>query len=194
MAEWERLPGESRFWFHRFDMFYRPRGPDRSIHGSHRAWLASKGDERPNRPASSAWRRNAKRWEWRKRAEAWDEKNRQERIALEEQQRADMLRRHSRLGQALQGIGAARLTAYRSNAELVPAAQARMFIETGIRIERQSRGLPDHLLAVSQMSEDQLLDEYDRLRSQLGLSEEALGDLSGDASTGPDSTVPSDPG
>lgn len=116
------------------------------------------------------------KWRWVPRSQAWDDEQRRKRIAAEEEARAEMLKRHARQAQALQGVGALRLSLfdrerlaalrresekkYVEELEKIGVGQARLLMRTGIAIERQALGLPDHLLAVAAMTDEELLEQY----------------------------------
>lgn len=70
---WERQKGEPNLWFDRFDGYYRPLGPERSLLGAYKAYYeAEKGRKSQAASAPTSWRRNAKKWRWESRAEDWD--------------------------------------------------------------------------------------------------------------------------
>jgi len=105
-----------------------------------------------------------------------------------------MLSRHTKIGRALQEVAAERLKQVRQQLQDLEPAQVRLWLETGIKIERSARGMPDHLLAISRMTEDQLLDEYERLRGQLGFGDDAevSGSQPGDEAARPSTPTPTD--
>jgi len=159
---WERQTGEDAKWFARFDTYYRPVGPERSIERAYRAWVAAEENRRqieanragnPYEPkrraakATSSWYRNSQEYNWGLRAEAWDEQQRQERLAKEEKDRIAMLERHTNIATNLQGAAAKALSFMLKNeneallAELTPA-EIRQWFALAIRIEREARGLP----------------------------------------------------
>ena len=60
-------------WYSRFDIYYRPPGPERSLLAAYRAWRVQKGAKGRNvNSLAKSWERNAKTWRWQERAEAWD--------------------------------------------------------------------------------------------------------------------------
>jgi hypothetical protein len=156
---------EPMFWFDRFDRFYRPVGPERSLVGAYNAWRREAKKSQVVWIASS-WQNNATKWHWKERAEAWDVEQRRQRFAEEEIARAEMVRRHVRLAVNLQAVGATRLTSL-SEAD-VNAGEARQYLKDGIALERQARGLPEHLIAVAGMSDDELLTRYHQLVAGIG--------------------------
>lgn len=180
---WNQQPGEPVRWFNRFDSFYRPLGPERTLEEAwRRCQVAEAKSSKAKRPGSY-WYNASQRWNWKKRAQAWDMAQRQKRIAAEEQARAEMLKRHAQEGQVLQQAGLDRLRQMRAEEKIgdLSPGQARMFIKTGIIVERQALGLPDHLLAVAAMTDDELLEQYaGLLRTIAGTG----GDPGGDGEAG----------
>lgn len=114
---WDRQPGEPALWFGRFDTFYRPLGPERSLRAAYTAWQAQrsgsqKAPKSPGISVSRSWRNAAEQWRWRVRAEAWDAAERERLRAEEEEerrkdreQRIKLLKAYrARLVQALQAL------------------------------------------------------------------------------------------
>ena len=97
MDAWERQPEEPARWFYRFDVYYRPLGPERSLLAAYNAWRSDKGRERPTDSVSDAWRKRAEAWHWRERAEAWDEHERQIRLIQEQAEREEWRKRRRKL-------------------------------------------------------------------------------------------------
>lgn len=85
---WDRLASEPARWFYRFDTFYRPLGPERSLLAAYRYWhQAEKGRKSEAVSAPTSWREAADRWQWEDRAEAWDIHQRLERLKEEDEAR-----------------------------------------------------------------------------------------------------------
>ena len=42
---WDQQPGEPVRWYNRFDAFYRPQGPDRTLEEAWRGWARSQAKE-----------------------------------------------------------------------------------------------------------------------------------------------------
>jgi hypothetical protein len=85
---WQRQPGEPAMWYNRFDAYYRPLGPERSLLAAYNAWRSRESQSEtvrnsPSKSCPSTWRNAAERWNWRERAEAWDAAER-ERLHAEE--------------------------------------------------------------------------------------------------------------
>lgn len=165
---------EPSMWWSRFDSIYRPMGPDRSLLGAVNQKRRQEHKSVSNTVAE-AWFRNAKKWNWRERAEAWDEHERQKRLVIEQEEREQMVRRHIQVGLGLQTVGGKRLKQLESDLQELSAAEARLYLKEGIAVERQARGLPEWLVAVAQMSDEELLKRYAELLT---------GSAPGDGSTG----------
>lgn len=185
MAEpWERQRDEdgnleSNFWFDRFDRLYRPQGPERSLLRAYNAWRVEVGKSASKKSVANSWDKVAKQWHWKGRAEAWDEAERQKRAVLEEQERTEMLKRHIKLATAMQGVGARKLQHISQKPEELDAKEARLYVKDGTAIERTARGLPEHLVAVTEMTNDELAAKYAGLLagvSGAGSGDEAEGD------------------
>lgn len=89
---WDRQAGEPARWFHRFDAYYRPLGPERSLLAAYKRWRRADRDRSsPAVSAPTSWREAAERWGWAERAEAWDVGQRLERLKEE-----DIARRKNR--------------------------------------------------------------------------------------------------
>ena len=78
-------------------------------------------------------------------------------------EKVEMLSRHTKLGQEMQDMA---LDYLKENVdELSSPAAIRLLVE-GIRIERESRGVPEALEKISKMSDEQLLSEVKKIVSQ----------------------------
>lgn len=85
---WERQDLEPARWFHRFDAYYRPLGPERSLLAAYRFWhQAEKGRKSQAVSAPTSWREAADHWQWGDRAEAWDIQQRLERLKEDDEVR-----------------------------------------------------------------------------------------------------------
>ena len=85
---WERIEREPSLWFYRFDAYYRPLGPERSLLRAYKTWhLAERKRETQAVSAPTSWREAADRWRWLERAEAWDVQQRLERLREEDEAR-----------------------------------------------------------------------------------------------------------
>lgn len=85
---WDRQYSEPARWFYRFDTFYRPLGPERSLLAAYRYWhQAEKGRKSAAVSAPTSWRDAAEQWQWQDRAEAWDISQRLEQLKEEDEAR-----------------------------------------------------------------------------------------------------------
>ena len=85
---WGQQAREPALWFHRFDAYYRPLGPERKLLRAYKWWhRMEKGRESQAVSAPTSWREAADRWRWVERAEAWDVQQRLERLREEDEQR-----------------------------------------------------------------------------------------------------------
>jgi len=162
---WDRMDGEPSMWYARMDKYYRPQGPERSIEEAYRLWLQDPTTRKRKHPAprpNKYWHYNARDWKWRERVAAWDAEQRRKRLVAEERERAAMLERHIRLAQVMQTLGGRRIQALlqemnEGNTEGLGVEEARLYLKDGVSLERQARGMPEHLLQIMQMSDDELL-------------------------------------
>lgn len=192
---WRREKGEPAQWFHRLDAYFRPLGPERTIEEAWRRWKAAEAKVRKSKRPSVHWYKASDKWRWKERAEAWDASERRKRIAVEEEARAEMLKRHTRQAQALQSIGSMRLQLFDrkrldrmepdervKELKELKLSEARHYVQDGTALERQARGLPEHLIAVTQMKDDDLLGYIN------GLLAETSGGPGGSEGEGPETT------
>lgn len=168
---WDRQVADGELepmrWFSRFDRYFRPQGPERSMLAAYNAWREDEGKEEACSTPDHWWHA-AERYDWRYRAEAWDEHNRRLRLSKEEEERRKMQERHIKLATGLQVLGGTRMSQLRQQPDMLSPAEARRYIKEGISIERRARGLPEYLLAVAQMTDDELLSRYNQLLEGAG--------------------------
>ncbi len=182
---------EPNLWYDRFEQ-YRAAGPNRSITRIYKAWRVTMGYEKLRYSAyPSSWVRASNRWNWKERAESWDEHRRQLDYIAEQAQHDEMRQRHADIGKALQGVGAKalkRMSAYEDKQlPALEASDARLFLKDGIGIERMARGLPVELLAIYNMTDEELQKEHERINKALsGVAPSQDGDRSDSAGQGPD--------
>lgn len=85
---WDKQYSEPPRRFYRFDTFFRPLGPERSLLAAYRFWYqAEKGRKSEAVSAPTSWREAAEQWQWKDRAEAWDIGQRLERLKEEDEAR-----------------------------------------------------------------------------------------------------------
>lgn len=105
------------------------------------------------------------RYSWQARVEAWDDQ--QDDVQMQEyvHDLRLMQERHVRLAVALQKAAILRLQQFEPS-ELTPAQLLRFVVEA-IRLERLARGLPEYLLQILEMTDEQLLGKYARVATEL---------------------------
>ncbi len=179
---WERQPGEPMMWYTRFDKYYRIQDgaeSERNLRQAYHMWRRDNGNPpKPTTGVSSAWTDKFKEWNWKDRAEAWDMEQHRLRMQAEEEERAEMLKEHITLARALWQRGAATLKRMQEKKETLTHEQARQYIKDGISLERQARGLPEYLLEVAQLTDEELQEQYAELLAKVS------GPGSGDALEG----------
>lgn len=181
--DWNRLPEEPAVWFNRFDLYYRPVGPERSLLGAYNEWRKVEKGRGYSTGYPINWKTAFVKWHWQERAESWDAEERKKRILAEEKAREEMLRRHAKIGRDLQSLASEKLK-YLPTDEL-ESTEVRMYLKDGIKIERDASGLPSDVLAIVAMSDEELLKLYKERFSGLadsGSGDEASGDRDSDSS------------
>jgi hypothetical protein len=158
---WDRLEGEPFMWFDRFD-YYRMLGPERTIGGANRVYCEERG-KKYTKNGAYHWRKIAEEWRWQERAEAFDIHIRNERLRAEEEERAKMLREHISMARSMWGFGLTELKRMLKEETTLNPTEARIYIKDGVTMERQARGLPEYLLEIAAMSDEELLGRYTEL-------------------------------
>lgn len=171
---------EPIMWFVRFES-YRLVGPGRTLLGAYNAWLqqAQPGTKR-RIIVPGAWYRNAKKWKWKERAEAWDLSEHARLIAEDEAECRAMLKRHIQGAQFWQ-VRALKWLEATPVIEDGPLA-LRAWKE-GITEERKARGMPEWILQLLTMDDDELRKRYRHLAGD-GSDREDTGDAGGDGPEG----------
>lgn len=158
---WDRLEGEPILWFDRFDKYYRVQGPGRNLKAAYNLWRKDKGTK-PGQ-VSASWKKALVDWNWQERAEAFDIECRNERLRAEEKERAKMLKEHISMARSMWGFGLTELKRMLKGKEQLNPTEARIYIKDGVTMERQARGLPEYLLEIAAMSDEELLGRYTEL-------------------------------
>lgn len=195
---WERQPQEPLLWWGRFQA-YLLQGPSRSVLETVNQVRDTRGNKRSSATPGS-WARNSHKWHWQERAKAWDEHNLQEEWDKAEKVRLEMLDRHRRLGGMLQTLGAARARIYSRELQKYEAAvstgveidpprgmslgEARLHISSGITIERLASGLPEGVMELLNLTDEELRARYQSLLARFATPES---DGSPDEDAGPGS-------
>jgi hypothetical protein len=185
---WEIMENESPLWYERFDYYRKMPPTERSIRGA--CW-GSLGKETKR---YQDWWEHAKQWKWVSRAQAWDDFVYREKMKLEMEETKDMLRRQAQIGKEMQMLAKAKIVdefneIKKVGRPLFDIAEARLLYKEGISIERQARGLPDYLLAVANLSDEELLSRYDRLLADITQTERVESIGIGDGGEGDDASA-----
>lgn len=133
-------------------------------YGLDRAFDETATKLRVSKNTLSAW---IKVFSWHERADALDEKARvkldAKALAQKAKRQSEMLETHYKLAGKLLLVGAE----YLNRDGLDNGGQAITAIKTGIDIQRKAEGLPDWLIEIGEMTEDELIAERDRILSRL---------------------------
>lgn len=116
--------------------------------------------KRPNRNTIQGWVKN----EWRIRAHELDAQVNNEiekRIIVE---KVEMLTRHAKIGKEMQVMA---IDWLEENVDQLTAASAVRLLDTGLRVERESRGVPAMLEGIMNMTDEELLEQ---LKKEIGKS------------------------
>lgn len=176
LKRWDRLPGEPQLWYDRFETFFRPAGSGRSLLGALNAWRASVGKPPSPRSINQAWTKAATNWRWRERAEAWDQWLIDQRRAAEEEAILHMLERQREVGRVMQTIAMQKFQELMKHPAEMSAAEARLYFGDGVRVERESAGLPGKVdqVNVGQVDKRQMsLADFD-WAAAVGLSRDQI--------------------
>ncbi len=114
----------------------------------------------------SAWRRNATKWHWEERARLWDDEQRRKVLDMRDKEIDEAVKRHVRQSLALQNLGEAKINdvlADPEGLEEVTVGDARLLIKDGQDLERRGLGLPSHLWAIAEMTDEELYEGYAEL-------------------------------
>lgn len=172
-----RRPGEPQRWYGRFVRYALQEPELRSLLAVYRSELeARKGAQQREkaRTLPAAWREQAARWEWRRRASEADYEQTRRRLVEAERERREMLARQIKFGQALQGKAVEWLRL--PSSRLTSPGDVIKFIELGVKLERSALGLPVELLGVAELSDNELVERYQRVWQQFHNESEESGD------------------
>lgn len=160
---WDRMTDETTSWFHRFDKYYRPLGPERTIEQAWRDWKSENALESNGKRPPKQWYQNAKKWNWTERAGSWDASIRRERQETEATTINEMLDRHL---EALRVLFTKAMKCLEEH-EFESAAQAIRGLRFAIVEERKAVGIPTYMLNIAKMSDDELLKRYSDLLTEV---------------------------
>lgn len=164
---WDRMPNEPAIWFDRFDKYYRPLGPGRSLSEAYYIYYEEQHGERPERPGfAPAWGVQAKEWNWLERAEAWDAEIRRERLEQEKQTIREMTDRHVRQSIAVSKLAMETLLD-KGFKDVNVALRA---WKQAVEVERSARGIPDYIADIHEMDDEELTRELTKELVRAGIS------------------------
>lgn len=156
---WERMEDEPGMWWERFDKYYRPLGAGRKLQDAYYSYYRETHGKNPARQGyTESWKEKHDEWNWSGRAEAYDRYIHEEIIRQEKEERVKMSKRHIEDAQAIQTL--AMNTILEQGITDVPTA-LRAFRQA-VTVERQARGIPDHLVEITDMSDEELEDALAR--------------------------------
>ena len=171
---WDRRSNEPGDWYDRFDRFFRAQGPERSMNQAYRAWYNEKhGYDAPaGRQCPTDWWHKSKEWEWKDRAGAWDEYIWEEMRAVEEDGLREMRDRHISESRAIQKKALEALAKMDIDD---PGLAIRAFRQMA-QMERQARGLSESMVDYEDMTDEDLMEAYQREFERAGPSTDQKSD------------------
>jgi len=119
-----------------------------------------------------------KNWigEFQKRAEPLDLQVREEMQRVATQEKVEMLRRHSDADVEMQNIAIEYLKEHKE--QLNPSSAVRRWVE-GVRVERESRGLPTLITQTVDAFDEKLMESIEKLLSTGNFDDLDLGEING---------------
>ncbi len=180
-----RLDGEPDMWYGRFTQFVLL-GPDRSVLQAYNRQRQTAGQSAAKRSPSS-WDDASKRWKWRERAAAWDEEQRAALIAQEREATKAMLHEHLTAARAVRFKALQYIlkgTKDDKPAEFSTVEGAVRALETAVTLERKTRGLPDWVVDILSMDDQELIRQFQKTAGAV---------LGFDVDEGPDPFEPAPP-
>jgi len=167
---WDKRPEEPSLWWHRFNKFYRPQGPGRTLTQAYRSAYEEKNGRTPTRAGYSAdWKEKATIWDWQGRAEAWDEELFREQTAYEKAEALEMTGRQIRDSKAVQTLAMNEILK-RGFAKESTVAVFRALAKAQ-ELERTARQIPDSLAEIGEMDDDELKRALAKELVTAGISE-----------------------
>lgn len=168
---WDRIDGEPSVWFDRFNRFYRPLGPSRTLTEAYRVYYEEKNGAPPTRPGyTSEWGKKSTLYEWQRRAEAWDEEIHKEAIAVEREASIEMTKRQVQDANAVQTLAMNEIIKKGFATENVGAIVRAW--KAAVEVERTARGIPEILAKIGEMDDDELKRTLARELARASIREE----------------------
>lgn len=167
---WDKRDQEPSLWWDRFNRFYRPQGPGRTLTQAYRAAYEEKNGKKPTRAGYSVdWKTKAEIWNWAERAEAWDEELFREQTAYEKAESLEMTGRQIKDAKAVQTLAMNEILK-RGFAKESTVAVFRALAKAQ-ELERTAREIPDALAEIGEMDDDELKRALARELVTAGLSD-----------------------
>ena len=167
---WDKRKEEPSLWWDRFNRFYRPQGPGRTLTQAYRSAYEEKNGRKPTRAGYSAdWKNKSTMWEWQTRAEAWDEELFREQTAYEKAEALEMTSRQIKDAKAVQTLAMNEILK-RGFAKSDTVAVFRALAKAQ-ELERTARQIPDNLAEIGEMDDDELKRALAKELVTAGLSE-----------------------
>jgi hypothetical protein len=152
---WDKRDNEPSLWWGRFDKFYRPQGPGRTLTQAYRLSYEEKNGRPPTRAGYSAdWKNKAELWEWKERAAAWDTELHKEQIGYEKSEALEMTKRQIQDAKAIQTLAMNEIIE-RGFTKESTVAVARILAQAQ-QLEQAARAIPDNLAKIGEMNDDEL--------------------------------------
>ena len=151
-----------------FELWYKQGKPSRAIF--HRRIPTDEANRLPNTQTIQNWIEN----EWRERGEALDELVMEELNSRLVYEKVEMLKRHAEAGQRMQTMAVEVLEKLEPD-DFTSSSLIRLWAE-GIRIERESVGIPQALEKMTKLSDEQLVDEIKEIFSHSTVEFEQIED------------------
>ena len=79
------------------------------------------------------------------------------------EEKVEMLRRHTRVAENMQDLAVQQFERHEEDTDYIPASTALRMLTEGIRIERESRGIPGMLEKLANKDDDGILDDIKKL-------------------------------
>ncbi len=169
---WDKQEEEPSLWWERFNKFYRPLGPSRTLTQAYKKYYEEKHGKAPTRPGYTAdWGRKAELHEWRRRAESWDEELHRGAIAAEKEASIEMTRRQMTDSTAVQTLAMNEIIKRGFASEKGIGTIVRAW-KAAVEVERTARGIPDSLAKIGEMEEDELRRTLARELARASIREE----------------------
>lgn len=168
LRAWDRQPEEPDRWFDRFDRFYRPQGPGRTLTEAYRQYYIERHHREPERPGyTTEWGKASKSWRWLDRAREWDEQIRKERLEIERENLRDMNERIIKDSQSIQALAMETLLDEGFKKDIGIALRG---WRQAVVVEQTARGIPAYIAEVYEMEDEELSRELAKELARAAIS------------------------